>query len=156
VIVGTLLLVVGLFLPVSSYYDSYDDTSYMSNLIDLDSENDIAADGPGVYVLIVAAVALLLIVMDREEFTWATSLLIFFPLFIIFAGGWIMAQNDTATNLEFGWLVLAGGLILMSVPLWPGPLKTWLDKQDINDSGTEEGDDTGEPEDSDMSQEVEV
>jgi uncharacterized membrane protein len=150
-IIGVLLLVIGLFLPVWSYNDTGD----TSNLIDTNTDNDITAEGPGVYVLIVVAVALLLIVMDRGEYTWVTSLLIFFPLFIIFAGVWIAVQNDTGTRLEFGWSVLAGGLILMSAPLWPSSLRIWLDGQDIEGSDTEEDDDAGESEDSELPQEVE-
>lgn len=150
-LIGVLLVVIGLFLPAWSY----NDTGETSNLIDTNPDNNVTAEGPGVYVLIVVAVALLLIIMGRGEYMWATSLLTFFPLFIVFAGIWIAIQNNTDTSLAFGWPVLAVGLILMSAPLWPETFKAWLAGQDTENSSTD-GDDTGEVEEADLPQEAKL
>jgi hypothetical protein len=121
-IIGAFLLAAGMFLPV--WHDSAGGPSL--NLIDVNSGNGIEADGPGVYILILAAVTILLLVMERPEYTWVTTLVAFLSLFAIFSNLWGLAINDRG-SLRIGWSAILGGLILMSAPFWPEPLKTWLE-----------------------------
>ncbi len=122
-IIGVFLLAVGMFLP--TWRDERGkDTSL--NLIDISPESETPEDGPGVYILILAAVTLLLLMIDRLEYTWVTTMLAFLSLFIIFSNFWASAFNDTGISLEFGWSVILGGLILMNAPFWPESLKLYL------------------------------
>jgi hypothetical protein len=120
-IIGVFLLAVGMFLPV--FHVNSDNTTI--NWIDVNPDNDISADGAGVYILILAAVTLLLLVMDRSEYTWATVLLAFLLLFFMFSSVWSLAINNNG-SLRIGWSVILGGLILMSAPFWPESLKIYL------------------------------
>ena len=125
------LLAVGMFLPI--WHNNANDSS--PNWIDTNSGNNIEADGPGVYILILAAVALFLLAMNRPEYTWVTTLLAFLPLFIIFANAWSLALNDTGTSLGSSWLAVLGGLILMSAPFWPESLKTYAGRLETGSDG---------------------
>ena len=131
-IIGVFLLAAGMFLPI--WIDGWDDTS--SSLIEVESEADLSADGPGVYILILAAVTVLLLAMDRPEYAWATTLLAFMPLFLTFIGSWSLMLNDMG-SLGIGWSAILGGLMLMSAPFWPEPLKIyagWLDAEEGGDT----------------------
>jgi hypothetical protein len=111
---GIAVLVVGVFVPIFKYPS--DDEAY--NYFDLDSENGIPADGPGVYILIVAVVSLLMIGMDRLEYLWLPAILVFWVLFQNFASiGSSILDRDTA-GLREGWLFLFVGPILMTAPRW--------------------------------------
>jgi hypothetical protein len=126
-IIGVFLLAVGMFLPA---WSDGDDSS--SNLIDLYPERASSTDGPGVYVLILVVVTLLLILMDCSRYTWATTLLAFLPLFLMFLASWGLMLNDLG-SLGIGWSAILVGLILMSAPFWPESLKTyvgWLETED--------------------------
>ena len=126
--IGVILLAIGMFLPV--WRDGSDNMS--TNLIDVNPDNNIQADGPGVYILILVVVTLLLLMIDRPKYTWVTVLLVFMFLFVMFSGVWASAVNNTG-SLEIGWSAILGGLILMSAPFWPEPLKVYLEWQETED-----------------------
>jgi hypothetical protein len=111
---GAVILAVGVFLPVWRW--DYEDQS--TRLLDINEENNISADGPGVHILILVAVSVLLILMGRSDYLWVTGLTAAWSLYQLFISSWTVVQNDPEIHLDIGWLFLAAGVGLMVAPLW--------------------------------------
>jgi hypothetical protein len=111
---GAAILAVGVFLPAWQW--DYEDQSV--RLFDVDETNSISADGPGVNILILVAVSVLLILMGRSDYLWVTGVVAAWILFNLFAGLWMVVQNQPEAHLDVGWLFLGAGVVLMAAPLW--------------------------------------
>jgi hypothetical protein len=119
ILAGVALLVAGCFLPIvtvgtvgdSIYWRYWDDLSYW----DMNRENDIPADGPGLITLIFAATALLMLWMDQSEYTWLPGILILVYTFSLMNSVWGNIHN-TNIDLSIGWglLLLGSGLLIIA------------------------------------------
>jgi hypothetical protein len=134
-IVGIAILSIGVFLPIVRYTDPDETLGYF----DTDA-GKIPADGPGVYILIVAAVALLLVALDRVEYLWLPGVIVFWPLFLEFNSLWMMRRSLENVRLGSGWALLWGGLLLMTAPLWVSSLGQTLGKAQPVLDGPDAGD----------------
>lgn len=113
--VGIVIFVVGLFLPLGAGPNE----DVAPSMWDLEADNGVWGDGLGIAMMIVLAVVVLLIVIDRLEYVSAISVTIFWELLLSFAGVWRLVYNtDWETSFGDGWLALWIGWVLLAGPLW--------------------------------------
>lgn len=123
VLLGVTLLAIGVFLPVAK--ESGQTFAYF----DFSKDNNIEGDGPGVYLLIVGAVALLMVSIGRSRDIWLPGVIAFWVVFLGFNGFWADVHNTKEAHLGIAWVFMWGGVGLMQAPLWYPALGRYLSSQ---------------------------
>lgn len=117
-LLGVALIVVGIFLPLATE-EAYGEENTLG-FWDFNEDNDLAADGVGVYLLAIALVGGLIVLVDRAEYVWVPVLLLVWYIIYQLPTIWALNRNDLGYTPGAGWMLLAAGTWLLSAPLlWP-------------------------------------
>jgi hypothetical protein len=115
-LLGAALIAFSVFLPFI-VQDSRGETQSVT-FWDFDDEDTVAAQGPGLPLLILAAVAALVILLGLAEHVWGPWLLLVWFSLNQFPSLWVYTRNGSGLMPGFGWGLLFAGMVLLSAPLW--------------------------------------
>jgi hypothetical protein len=120
ILAGVVLLVFGCFLPLFQAKDEDWDDSEKSTYWDLSPNNKTPADGPAIYLLGLAGIALLMIPTRQSDSTWLPGLLMLTLVIVHFYGFWGLLYDNDEIGLGLGLPILAlGAILVICAPLIP-------------------------------------
>lgn len=115
-LIGAVLIAFSVFLPFITQQGGGEAQSV--SFWDFDDADTVAAQGPGLPLLILAAVAALVVLVGLGEHVWGPWLLLLWYSLNQFPGIWVYNRNGSGLTPGMGWGLLFAGLVLLSAPLW--------------------------------------